>query len=220
MPNAFTLGGRAKIFEMLRVGLTGSIAVGKSFVLARFAALGCSTNDADHIARHVVEPGTIGLDRLVAEFGQSILDSEGKLDRAALGAVVFRDAIRRERLNQILHPLIIEQQNRWLDDCAAQLSVSIAVIEAALMIESGAYRRFDKIVVAHCQKERQVERLMERNGVTRDEAEQRIAAQMPQDEKMHYADYLIDTSDDPAQTIERTNEVHKALLQISANNQR
>lgn len=201
---------------MLRVGLTGSIAVGKSFVLARFAALGCHTSDADHIARRVVEPGTHGLERLVAEFGRNILDPENKLDRAVLGAIVFRDANQRERLNRILHPLIIEEQNRWLDDCEARDLSKIAVIEAALMIESGSYRRFDKIVVVHCETERQVERLMKRNNVTRDEAERRIGAQMPQTEKMLYADYLIDTSNDEAKTIERTDEVYKSLLAAHA----
>lgn len=202
---------------MLRVGLTGSIGVGKSFVLTRFAALGCHTSDADHTARRVVEPGTRGLARLVAEFGQSILDPEGKLDRAGLGAIVFHDAAQRERLNRILHPLIIEEQNRWLDDCEARDRSKIAIIEAALMIESGGYRRFDKIVVVHCEQERQVERLMKRNGVTRDEAERRIEAQMPQSEKMRYADYLIDTSNDEAHTIERTDAVYKSLLSASAN---
>ena len=198
---------------MLRVGLTGSIAVGKSVVLARFATLGCHTSDADHIARRVVEPGTSGLARLVTEFGRDILDPEGKLDRAALGAIIFGDTLRREQLNRILHPLIIEEQNRWLDDCEARDFASIAVIEAALMIESGGYRRFDKIVVVHCENERQVERLTERNGLTRDEAERRIAAQMPQAEKMRYADYLIDTSDDAAKTVARTDNVYSALLQ-------
>jgi dephospho-CoA kinase len=205
---------------MLRVGLTGSIAVGKSVVLARFAALGCHTSDADHIARRVVEPGTTGLERLVTEFGRDILDPENRLDRAALGAIIFRDALRREQLNRILHPLIIEEQNRWLDDCEARDFASIAVIEAALMIESGGYRRFDKIVVVHCEKERQVERLMKRNALTRDEAERRIAAQMPQVEKMSYANYLIDTSHDTAQTVEQTDGVYKAMLKDSANSGR
>ncbi len=199
---------------MLRVGLTGSIAVGKSFVLARLGELGCWTCDADRLARQVVEPGSEGLRQVVAEFGREVLDDDGSLDRTRLGAIVFRDEARRQTLNGILHPLIIAEQARLMNEWEARDLAGIAVVEAALMIESGGYRRFDKLVVVHCQPEAQITRLMKRNGVTRGEAEQRIAAQMPQTEKMAFADYLIDTSGDAAETTRRTDEVYRALRSL------
>ncbi len=196
---------------MLRIGLTGSIAVGKSFVLARFGELGCRTTDADRIARQVVQPGSIGLEKIVGEFGRDILGEDGSLSRPRLGAIVFADEDRRRALNEILHPLIIEEQNRLLEEWERQDPDGIAVVEAALMIESGGFSRFDKLIVVHCAQEVQIERLMLRNNITLDEAERRIAAQMPQAEKMRYADFLIDSSGSAEETRRRTDEVYSAL---------
>jgi len=180
---------------MLRVGLTGSIAVGKSFVSGVLAELGCRVLDADKTAREVVEPGSVALRDVVAQFGPEIVQSDGTLDRAALGALVFRDASKRATLNSILHPYIIAQQDERLREWEAIDADGIAIVDAALMIESGGYKRFDKLIVVHCRPEVQVERLMSRDKLDRAEAERRIAAQMPQDEKKKFADYLIDTSD-------------------------
>ncbi len=205
---------------MLKVGLTGSIAVGKSFVLARLRTLGCLTSDADHIAREVVAQGSEGLNAVVAEFGDGVLDAHGALDRARLRTIVFESEEHRLRLNEILHPLILERQDRMLAKWEVEAPSGIGVVEAALMIESGGFRRFDKIIVVHCDTEKQIERLIRRNSVTRDEAERRIGAQMPQSEKIRYADFLIDTSDDKAATMRRTNEVYREmrkLLDDSAN---
>lgn len=201
---------------MLRVGLTGSIAVGKSFVMNRFAELGCRTCDADQIARFVVEPGSVGLEKIVAEFGRGVLADDGSLDRARLGSVVFGDTEQRARLNSILHPLIIEEQDRILGEWAADDPAGIAIVEAALMIESGSYRRFDRIIAVHCREEVQSERLIRRNGLSRDEAERRIRAQMAQSEKMMYADHLIDTSGTTVETLSRTDEVYEALRDTAA----
>jgi dephospho-CoA kinase len=200
---------------MLRVGLTGSIAVGKSHVLSTLRELGCHAIDADQTAREVVEPGTEGLRRVVEEFGEGVLKPDGRLDRARLGEIVFGDHERRSRLNAILHPLILLAQDGWMRAVEAEDPEGIAVIDAALMIESGGYKRFDRIVVVHCRPEIQVERLMRRNNLSRAEAERRIAAQMPQEEKMRYADFLIDTSDDYETTRERTLEVFQKLKALS-----
>ena len=204
---------------MLKVGLTGSIAVGKSFVMNRFAELGCRTCDADLIARRVVEPGSAGLERIVTEFGSRMLADDGKLDRAQLGSVVFNDPEKRVRLNSILHPLIIEEQDRILGEWEAIDPDGIAIVEAALMIESGGYKRFDRIIVVHCDAETQLARLMQRNNLTRAEAERRVASQMSQSEKMAFADYLIDTSGAAVETIDRTDRVYELLREDAARNQ-
>ena len=180
---------------MLRVGLTGSIAVGKSFVSGVLAEFGCHLLDADETAREVVEPDSPGLRDIVAKFGDDVLKSDGSLDRSALGALVFADANKRVTLNSILHPYIIAQQDEWLREWEALDPDGIAIVDAALMIESGGYKRFDKLIVVHCRADVQLERLVGRAGLTRPEAERRIAAQMPQEEKKKFADYLIDTSE-------------------------
>src|SRR5918912_358814 len=168
---------------MLRVGLTGSIAVGKSHVSRVLAELGCHVLDADATAREMVAPGTEGLRQVVAAFGAEVLNEEGGLDRAQLGRIVFADELKRARLNAILHPLIMAAQDEWLKARAAEDPNGVAVVDAALMIESGGYRRFDKLIVVHCRPEAQLARLMERNKLTREEALRRISAQMPQEEK-------------------------------------
>src|SRR5215208_1987139 len=193
---------------MLRVGLTGSIGVGKSFVAAIFVELGCQVLDADQTAREVVMPGTPGLAALTDAFGKEILNPDGTLDRKQLGAVVFGDEEKRERLNHILHPFIIARQDEILREWEAQDPRGIGMVDAALMIESGGYRRFDKLIVVHCRPEVQLERLMLRDKLSRDEALRRINSQMPQEEKQKFADYLIDTSDGFELARARTVEVH------------
>lgn len=196
---------------MLRVGLTGSIGVGKSFVAGVLAELGCHVLDADDTAREVVAPGSAALREVVAEFGTEILQSDATLDRSKLGAVVFADAEKRAKLNSILHPYIITQQDQRLRNWETQSPRSIGVVDAALMIESGSYKRFDKVIVVHCRSEVQLQRIMTRNNLTRDEAEKRILAQMSQEEKKKRADYLIDTSDGFEAARMRTCEVYGEL---------
>jgi dephospho-CoA kinase len=179
---------------MLSVGLTGSIAVGKSFVLDVFLELGCHVLDADKTAREVVEPGTRGLAKIVDAFGEDVLQASGELDRSKLGAIVFADEEKRQLLNSIVHPLVIEEQDKWLSQWEQADPNSIAIVDAALMIESGGYKRFDKLVVVWCQPAIQLERLIMRDNLSADEASRRIAAQMPQEEKKKFADYLVDTS--------------------------
>ncbi len=200
---------------MLRVGLTGSIAVGKSFVAKTLAELGCHVVDADRLAREVVAPGSEGLKAVAAAFGEAVLTKEGVLDRKRLGAIVFADESKRKVLNSILHPLIITAQNDLLTKWEAEDSGGIAVVDAALMIESGGYKRFDKLVVVHCRPEIQLQRLMARDSATEEEARLRIASQMPQQEKLRYADYQIDTSEGFEETRLRTEQVYAALQELS-----
>jgi len=198
---------------MLRVGLTGSIGVGKSFVAGVLAELGCHVLDADLTAREVVEPRSVALEKVVAEFGPEVLQPDGSLDRTKLGQLVFNDAERRAMLNSIIHPYIIARQDEVVREWEALASDVIAVVDAALMIESGGYKRFDKMIVVHCRPEVQLQRLMSRNGLSREEAEKRISAQMSQDEKKKFADYLIDTSEGFDDTRRQTEKVYGSLLQ-------
>jgi len=179
---------------MLKVGLTGSIAVGKSYVCGCFRELGCHVLDADKTAREVVEPGTDGLQRIAVEFGRDILNADGELDRKKLGALVFSDTEKRNLLNSIVHPLVIEAQARWIKEREKDDPDGIAIVDAALMIESGGYKRFDKIIVVWCEPAIQLTRLMLRDNLSELEAKMRIDAQMPQEEKKRVADHLIDTS--------------------------
>lgn len=201
--------------NMLKVGLTGSIAVGKSFVLGVLAELGCRVLDADETARETVAMGSLGLSAVVQAFGTEVLHPDGTLDRTKLGSVVFADENQRQRLNSILHPFIIAAQDaqmrRWEQDDPD----GVAVVDAALMIESGGYQRFDKLIVAHCRPEIQLERLMSRDGLTQEEAQQRIAAQMPQEEKKRHANYLIDTSDGFEAARLQTEAVYRELRELS-----
>jgi dephospho-CoA kinase len=197
---------------MLRVGLTGSIGVGKSFVSGLLAELGCRVLDADEIAREVVAPGSSALRDVVKAFGPEILQSDGTLDRSKLGALVFADPDKRATLNSILHPDIIAQQDQRLHKWEIEEPNGIAVVDAALMIESGGYKRFDKLIVVHCRDEVQLERVMARNNLSREEAQKRIGAQMSQEEKKKFADYLIDTSDGFEAARARTSEIYAMLL--------
>lgn len=179
---------------MLRVGLTGSIAVGKSYICEVLRGLGAFVLDADQTSREVVAPGTEGLKKIVAEFGEDVLLPDGTLDRAKLGALVFKDESKRQKLNSIVHPLVIAAQDEWIRTCETLNPQGIAVIDAALMIESGGYKRFDKLVVVWCEESVQKQRLMSRNDLNEEDAMARIRSQMPQEEKKSYADHLIDTT--------------------------
>jgi dephospho-CoA kinase len=201
---------------MLKVGLTGSIAVGKSYVCEVFRELGVFVLDADQTAREVVEPGTFGLAKIVEHFGAGVLQPDGRLDRAKLGAIVFTDEGKRQLLNKLLHPLVIEAQNDWIDECEKTKPRGIAVIDAALMIESESYKRFNKIIVVWCEPAIQLQRLMLRNNLSEADALQRINAQMPQEEKKRYADFLIDTSAGFEAARRRTIEIFERLKVLVA----
>lgn len=200
---------------MLKVGLTGGIAVGKTTVMRTLEELGAVCFDADQIARDVVAPGTPGLEAVVAEFGRDVLAPDGSLDRAALGKIVFGEPARRKRLEELLHPPIIAEQDRRIAEAFARDPSAIVIVDAALMVESGGYKRFDYLVVVYCAPEVQLERLMARNGLSREEALRRIDAQMAQEEKVRLADLTIDTSGSLEETRRATAAVWEALLRLN-----
>jgi dephospho-CoA kinase len=160
-------------------------------------------------------PGTRGLMAITQAFGEEILNPDGTLNRKALGAVVFGDENQRQRLNHILHPFIIARQDEILNAWEAEDPDGIGIVDAALMIESGGYRRFDKLIVVHCRREVQHERLMLRDKLSREEAQRRIDSQMPQEEKQKFADCLIDTSDGFEVTKEQTARIYQQLIKAT-----
>ncbi len=196
---------------MLRVGLTGSISVGKSFVCELFREQGCEVLDSDRTAREVVEPNQKGLHLIVEHFGAGVLTSDGQLDRNKLGAIVFSNSEQLQLLNELLHPLIQERQDKWLRGKELENPDVIAIIDAALLIESGGYKRFDKIVVVWCDNQVQLERLIERDGIDRETALKKINSQLSQEEKKSYADFLIDTSGGFEETSQNTKAVFDRL---------
>ena len=199
---------------MLKAGLTGSIAVGKSFVLDVMQELGCRVLDADRTAREVVAKGTLGLAEVVAAFGEDVLTKTGELDRKRMAEIVFADASKRELLNSIVHPRVITAQDEWIFEAERSSPHGIAVVDAALMIESGGYRRFDRLIVVWCLPEIQLKRLIARDDLSEADARRRIAAQMSQDEKKEYADDLIDTSRGFDDTRQQTEELVRRLRKL------
>jgi dephospho-CoA kinase len=189
---------------MLRVGLTGGIACGKSHVLRRLADSGLDTLDLDHVAHAVMAPGGAAYDELLAAFGPRVLDSEGRIDRKALGMLVFAEADARARLNAIVHPRVRQEEARW----AAAAHGPLLVTDGALLVEAGLHLRFDRLVVVHCSPAEQRRRLRERDRLDEASARARLAAQMPIEEKRRFAHFEVDTSGE----FQDTNRATDALL--------
>ena len=192
------------------VGLTGGIGSGKSSVARIFAAEGVPVVDADQVAREVVEPGTQGLDEVVASFGAHILDESGRLDRAALGARVFSDPAARARLEAILHPRIAQASMARFTELA-KAGHPYAIYEAALLVENGTHRMMSALVVVTASEATQIARVRARDGLDEDAARARIAAQLPLADKVKVADYVIENEGTLEETRARTLEVHRAL---------
>lgn len=172
------------------IGLTGGIASGKSTVARVLEDLGAAVIDADQLAREVVEPGTPAYAAIVAEFGPAILTPDRTIDRKALGRIVFADPQARRRLENITHPAIRARAAQKLAE-QREAGTPVVIYMAALLIESGATSRVDEIWVVYADRETQLERLTQRDGISRDEALQRLAAQMPMDEKKTYGKVVI-----------------------------
>jgi len=198
---------------MLRVGLTGGLASGKSFVGQALADLGCHLIQADELGHQVLMPGAEAYAPVVREFGPGVLAPDGTIDRALLAAEVFDRPDRLAKLNSMVHPSVIRREEEMLKEIEARDPAGIAVMEAAILIETGSYRRFDKIVLAVARPEQQVERAMAR-GLSREKALARIERQMPLEEKRKHADYVIDTSGQKEDTLRQVGEVYRALRSV------
>ena len=192
------------------MALTGGIATWKSHVRAAFERLGVPTIDADVLAREAVRPGSPGLAAVVGRFGDGVLELNGALNRRALAALVFSDPAARQDLEAIVHPEVRAATERWfagLDPAAHPL----AVADIPLLYETGLERRFDAVVVAACEPEAQLRRIIERDRLTETEARQRIAAQLPLEDKVRRADHVIRTDGTYGETEEQVRHVHARL---------
>jgi dephospho-CoA kinase len=200
---------------MLKIGLTGGLASGKSFVGRALADLGCRLIQADEIGKQVMQPAGEAFDAIVAEFGKGILASDGTIDRGRLAAEVFENPSRLASLTRLVHPPVIRREDDLAGQIAAEDPRAIVVVEAAVMIEAGSHTRFRKLIVAACTPEQQVERAMARDRITRDEALARIARQMPLEDKLKLADYVIDTSGTEAATLRQVRELYDSLRSMA-----
>jgi dephospho-CoA kinase len=200
---------------MLIVGLTGGMCSGKSTVASMFSELGCLIIDADQVARKLVEPEASAWKRIVKVFGKEILNKDKTLDRKKLAAIIFEDAGKRKLLNSILHPLILREEERLIKEATSKGDHKIAIVSAALMIEAGTHKRFQKIIVVWCNKEVQIERIMKREKVTRKEALQRWSAQLSGQEKKRYAHYVINTSGPFTQTRKQVVQIYEKLRRLA-----
>jgi dephospho-CoA kinase len=199
---------------MLKVGLTGGLACGKSFVGDALAGLGCYLIRADELGHEALAPGGEAFEPAVQEFGPEILDTDGRIDRRKLAARVFRDPAALARLNSLVHPAVKSREEQLMADFAAREPKGIAVVEAAILIETGSYRRFDRLILVTCTEEQQVARAMHRDGLAEAEVRSRLSRQMPLREKRKFADFVIDTSGEKEDTLRQTRAVYEALRSI------
>ena len=196
---------------MLRAALTGGIATGKSYCLARFAGLGVPVIDADRLARDAVRPGAPALDAVVRRFGAGVLAPDGSLDRARLAAIVFADTDARRDLEAIVHPVVYEAIAAWDGELAIQARHALSVADIPLLFETGHADRFDRVIVVACEPSRQVQRLVERSGMSEAEARRRLAAQWPIEKKVARADHVIRTDDTFEETNRQVDDVYESL---------
>jgi dephospho-CoA kinase len=195
---------------MIQAALTGGIATGKSYCLARFQALGCPTIDADRLARLALAPGSPGLAAVVNRFGAGLLEEDGSLDRSALARIVFADRGARADLEAIVHPDVYRRIREWFANLPHGSRAAIADIP--LLFETGHEHDFDCVIVAACPPEEQLRRLVDRDGLSEADARARIDAQWPIDEKVERADYVIRTDGAFANTDEEIRRVYERLL--------
>ncbi len=201
---------------MLKVGLTGGLACGKSFVGQELARLGCLLIQADELGHEVLSPGGEAYDQVVREFGREVVTAAGEIDRKALAAQVFGTPERLARLNDLVHPPVVRREEELIADFSRRQPDGIAVVEAAILIETGSYKRFNRIILVTCAEEQQIQRALRREGAQMEDVRARLGRQMPLAEKRKYADFVIDTSGEKEDTLRQTREVYDALRRRSS----
>lgn len=202
---------------MLKIGLTGGIASGKSLVSRMFVDLGAHCIDADEIAHELVRPGEKVYDEVVKSFGDEILNPDKTVNRAKLAELAFDK--RRPRiyeLNRLMHPEVIKRYESWMEEIRVREPDAIAILEAALVLEAGLRRRFDRIAVVTCKPQQRIERWAQRHNLDLDTAKvevtRRMMAQAPDEAKIQAADFVIDNSGSVEETKQHVQKVYEALL--------
>jgi len=198
--------------QVLRVGLTGGLASGKSFVGHALEGMGCFLIQADELGHQVMAPGGEAYDGIVREFGAQILDANGAINRRYLAGQVFANPERLQKLNELVHPPVRAREEALAVAFAQQNPGGIAVTEAAILIETGRHKSYARLIIAVCGEQQQIERAMARDHLTREEVLDRMHRQMPLEEKVKYADYVVDTSGTKERTLEQTRGVYQSLL--------
>ena len=201
---------------MLKVGLTGGLACGKTFVGEALERMGCLLIQADELGHEMLAPGGEAYDSVVREFGTEILAKNGDIDRRALGARVFGSPELLGRLNALVHPPVVRREEQLLAEFAAREPHGIAVVEAAILIETGSYKRFQRMILVTCLEDQQVERALRREGARLADIRARLSRQMPLEEKREFADFVIDTSGDKENTLRQTRVVYESLRRIES----
>jgi dephospho-CoA kinase len=201
---------------MLKVGLTGGLACGKTFVGQALADFGCHLIQADELGHQVLLPGGEAYADVVREFGPDILNGDGTIDRKRLAAEVFGKPERLAALNRLVHPQVFRREKELVERFAKADPHGIVLVEAAILIETGTYRSFDRLILVECEEEQQMERALKRDHSDRAEVLARLSRQMPMAEKRKFANYVIDTSGSKEDTLRRVREVYDALRRIEA----
>jgi dephospho-CoA kinase len=196
---------------MLRVGLTGGLACGKSFVGHALAELGCYLIEADKLGHEVMLPGAEAYDAIVGEFGPSIIGDDGRVNRRKLSALVWDHPDRLAKLNSFVHPAVRAREQQCMSEIAQTDPHAIIVVEAAILVETGSYKSFDKLIVVTCTAEQQMERALHRGSYSKEEVRARLARQLPIEEKLRVADYIIDTSGLKENTLQQVRAVYEKL---------
>jgi len=198
---------------MLKVGLTGGVACGKSTVSAMFRELGARIIDADVLAREALEPGRPAYKDTVCIFGKRILGSDGRIDRKALAGIVFGDPAKRSMLEAVVHPRVFEEEERIYDEMAVSDPHRLIIFDAALICETGADKRLDRLVVVWCRPETQLKRLIGKSGMSKEDAILRLQAQMPIDEKRKHATHVVDNDGGMEDTRAQVERIYRELAQ-------
>lgn len=200
---------------MIKVGLTGGYATGKSFVAAEFERLGCHVIYADRLGHAVMEPGGDAYRPVVEAFGPEILAADRSIDRKRLASIVFSSPELLQRLNDFIHPAVFRLEEEMLSGFAKEDPRGIAMIEAAILIEIGRYSVFDRLILTACSMETQIARATRRDHVTREDVLARLSRQMPLEEKKRYAHYVIDTDGPKEATLRQILPVYENLKQLA-----
>jgi dephospho-CoA kinase len=196
---------------MILVGLTGGIASGKTIVAGMFKSLGTCIIDADQISRDVILPCSEAYKKLINTFGREILKDDQSIDRKKLGDMVFGDPEKQAKLNECTHSEIFKEIDQRIEEIRKKNPDAVIIVDAALLIETAAYKKFDKLIVVYADEETQLKRLMERDGFTEEEALKRIRSQMPLKEKIKYADFVIYNQKELKDTQKQVERIYKIL---------